>query len=99
MFDIWALAAALPGSVRFVAKQELVKVPLLGRAMVAAGRVVIDKFNLTGALEAYVHASAVVRGGISRVGLPVSSPSHLGELLSFHYMAVVHAHCTGRPIF
>src|SRR5256886_13639814 len=37
MFDIWALAAVLPGSVRFVAKQELVKVPLIGRAMVVAG--------------------------------------------------------------
>src|SRR2546426_5850118 len=34
MFDIWALAATLPGSVRFVGKQELVKIPLLGRAMV-----------------------------------------------------------------
>src|SRR5205807_2875895 len=38
MFDIWALAATLPGSVRMVAKQELARIPLLGRAMVTAGQ-------------------------------------------------------------
>src|SRR5438309_8786958 len=43
MFDIWALAATLPGSVRMVAKQELTKIPLLGRAMVTAGHVMIDR--------------------------------------------------------
>src|SRR5260221_11452740 len=37
MFDIWALPATLPGSVRMGAKQELARIPLLGRAMVAAG--------------------------------------------------------------
>src|SRR5213595_3503731 len=33
MFDIWALAATLPGSTRFVGKEELVRIPLLGRAL------------------------------------------------------------------
>ncbi len=45
MFDIWALAAVLPGSIRFVAKQELARIPLLGQAMVAAGHVTIDRTN------------------------------------------------------
>jgi len=45
MFDIWALSAALPGSTRFVAKQELTKIPFFGSAMVAAGHVTIDRFN------------------------------------------------------
>src|SRR3972149_6064300 len=35
-FDIFLLAAVLPGSLRFVAKKELASVPLLGRA--TAGR-------------------------------------------------------------
>src|SRR5438128_8263144 len=43
MFDIWALAATLPGSVRLVAKQELARIPLLGRAMVTAGHLTIDR--------------------------------------------------------
>src|SRR5204862_8017631 len=42
MFDIWALAATLPGSVRLVAKQELARIPLLGRAMVTAGHLTIE---------------------------------------------------------
>jgi len=32
MFDIWSLSATLPGSTRFVAKQELGRVPILGLA-------------------------------------------------------------------
>ena len=39
MFDIWALAATLPGSVRMVAKQELARIPLLGRDGEPEGRV------------------------------------------------------------
>ena len=39
MFDIWALLATVPGSIRFVAKQELFKIPLLGGAMRAAGHI------------------------------------------------------------
>ena len=48
MFDIWALAASLPGSIRFVAKQELARVPLVGRAMITAGHVVIDRAHPPG---------------------------------------------------
>src|SRR3989304_4865887 len=36
-FDIFLLAAVLPGSLRFVAKKELASVPLLGRAMRQGG--------------------------------------------------------------
>src|SRR2546422_6299346 len=65
MFDIWALAAVLPGSVRFVAKQELVKIPLIGRAMVTAGHVAVDRVHRARALLAYERAAAGVLGGIS----------------------------------
>src|SRR5437764_12689818 len=81
MFDIWALAAVLPGSVRFVAKQELVKVPLLGRAMLAAGHVAIDRFNRARAFEAYERAAAVIRGGISAVVFPEAPRSRPGRRL------------------
>src|SRR5437588_10402246 len=83
MFDIWALAAVLPGSVRFVAKQELVKVPLVGRAMLAAGHVALDRFNRARAFEAYEPAAAVIRGGISAVVFPEGTRSRTGELLPF----------------
>ena len=83
MFDIWTLAATLPGSVRFVAKQELVRVPLIGRAMLAAGHVVIDRFNRARAFEGYDRAARVIKSGISAVVFPEGTRSRTGELLPF----------------
>jgi 1-acyl-sn-glycerol-3-phosphate acyltransferase len=42
-FDIFALAAYLPGEPRFVAKKELLKIPLIGYAMQHSGHVIIDR--------------------------------------------------------
>src|SRR5881409_2113248 len=83
MFDIWALAATLPGSVRMVAKQELAKIPLLGRAMLAAGHVTIDRAHPARALEAYHRAADVIRSGVSAVLFPEGTRSRTGELLPF----------------
>lgn len=83
MFDIWALAATLPGSVRFVAKQELAKLPLVGRAMIASGHVTIDRAHPARALEAYDRAAAVIRSGVSAVVFPEGTRSRTGELLPF----------------
>src|SRR5256885_10713956 len=83
MFDIWALAATLPGSVRFVAKQELARIPLLGRAMITAGHVMIDRAHPARALEAYQRAAAVIGSGISAVGFPEGTRSRTGELQPF----------------
>ena len=98
MFDIWALAAVLPGSVRFVAKQELVKVPLIGRAMLAAGHVAIDRFNRARAFEAYERAAAVIRGGISAVVFPEGTRSRTGELLPFKNAPFGLAIAAGVPV-
>ena len=83
MFDIWALAATLPGSVRFVAKQELARIPLVGRAMITAGHVVIDRAHPARALEAYHQAAAVIGSGVSAVVFPEGTRSRTGELLPF----------------
>lgn len=84
MFDIWALAATLPGSIRFVAKQELEKIPLLGPAMVAAGHVTIDRTNRARAMEAYAQAARTIREkGVSVVVFPEGTRSRTGELGPF----------------
>jgi 1-acyl-sn-glycerol-3-phosphate acyltransferase len=83
MFDIWALAATLPGSVRLVAKQELARIPLLGRAMVTAGHVMIDREHPRRALAAYERAADVIRSGVSAVVFPEGTRSRTGELLPF----------------
>jgi len=83
MFDIWALSAALPGSTRFVAKQELTKIPFFGSAMVAAGHVTIDRFNRGKAFAAYDRAAQVIKGGISTIVFPEGTRSRTGDLLPF----------------
>jgi 1-acyl-sn-glycerol-3-phosphate acyltransferase len=83
MFDIWALSAALPGSTRFVAKQELTKIPFFGSAMVSAGHVTIDRFNRGKAFEAYERAAATIKSGISTIVFPEGTRSRTGELLPF----------------
>jgi 1-acyl-sn-glycerol-3-phosphate acyltransferase len=84
MFDIWALAAVLPGSIRFVAKQELARIPLLGPAMVAAGHVTIDRTNRARAMEAYAQAARTIRQwGLSVVVFPEGTRSLSGELGPF----------------
>ncbi|MGH7546582.1 MAG: lysophospholipid acyltransferase family protein [Gemmatimonadales bacterium] len=98
MFDIWALAATLPGSVRFVAKQELVKVPLVGRAMLAAGHVAIDRFNRARAFAAYERAAAVIKSGISAVVFPEGTRSRTGELLPFKNAPFGLAIVAGVPV-
>ncbi len=42
-FDIFAIAAFMPGEPRFVAKKELLKIPVIGYAMQRGGHVIIDR--------------------------------------------------------
>ena len=83
MFDIWALAATLPGSTRFVAKEELGRIPLVGLAMRRAGHIMIDRFNRARAFEAYEKAAETIRSGISPIVFPEGTRSPSGELLPF----------------
>ena len=82
-FDIFQLAAALPGSLRFVAKKELERIPLLGRAMRRAGHVFIDRQNRQAAFGTYDEAAEGIRAGISAVVFPEGTRSRTGELLPF----------------
>lgn len=82
-FDIFLLAAVLPISVRFVAKKELRRIPLLGRAMRQAGHIYIDRQDRRAAFDAYEEASKVIRAGMSAVVFPEGTRSRTGELLPF----------------
>jgi 1-acyl-sn-glycerol-3-phosphate acyltransferase len=83
MFDIWALFATLPDSVRFVAKKELFKIPLLGRAMLSAGHIPIDRTAGKKAFAAYDEAARTIKRGVTPVVFPEGTRSRTGELLPF----------------
>lgn len=83
IFDIWALAATLPGSIRFVAKQELGRLPIVGLAMRRAGHIMIDRENRARAFEAYEQAARIIQSGIAPVVFPEGTRSRTGELLPF----------------
>lgn len=65
--DIWALISVLPPRTRFVAKQSLFRIPLLGWAMRVSDFIPIDRTNRTKAIRSLEDAAAKIRGGRSVV--------------------------------
>lgn len=63
-FDIFAICAWMPGEPRFVAKQELGKIPVLGLAMRRSGHVMIDRAKGGQAIR---KALKIAREGFSMV--------------------------------
>ena len=97
-FDIWALATVVPGQTRFVAKKELQRIPILGRAMRAAGHIYIDRQNRQAAFSAYEEAAAYIKRGMSAVLFPEGTRSLTGELLPFKKGPFVLALAAQVPI-
>ena len=56
-FDIWCTLASMPFVVRFVAKKELLKIPVLGQALGVSGHIVIDRRDPQSAI-ARINAAA-----------------------------------------
>ena len=82
-FDIFALMCVVPGQMRFVAKKELAKIPMLGRAIRSAGHIYIDRQNRQAAVSAYEEAAVYIRAGMSAVVFAEGTRSRTGELLPF----------------
>jgi 1-acyl-sn-glycerol-3-phosphate acyltransferase len=99
LFDILVLYAVLPGSARFVAKQELARIPFFGRAMVRSGNVVIDRFHPRAAQEAYRRAAdQMLARGVSAIVFPEGTRSRTGDLLPFKSMPFGLAIAGGVPV-
>lgn len=96
--DIWVLFAVLPGSVRFVAKKELLSVPFFGRAVRASGQIPIDRANLRDAFAAYDAAALAIRGGLSAIVFAEGTRSRDGSLREFKKGPFVLAIAAGAPV-
>ena len=81
--DIWALGQVLPLKARFVAKQELRKVPVVGGAMAASGMVFIDRSNRNRAVKSLRLAAEKIRGGRSVMLFAEGTRSRDGRLHPF----------------
>lgn len=82
-FDIFALLACLPVHFKFILKQELMKIPLLGPAMKRAGYISIDRANPRKAIKSMNEAAEKIRKGASVLIFPEGTRSQDGQLLPF----------------
>ncbi len=84
IFDIFAILACVPASVRFVAKKELGRIPIFALAMRAAGHVFIDRKDRRGASEAMRVAGERMKRDRLSLGLfPEGTRSPTGSLREF----------------
>jgi 1-acyl-sn-glycerol-3-phosphate acyltransferase len=98
-FDIFAIAALLPVDFHFVAKKELERVPVFGRAWRAAGHVSIDRGNRERAVRSLRRAGEQMRSQQSVVVIfAEGTRSRTGRLLPFKKGAFVLAQETGIAV-
>ncbi|MFN7942228.1 MAG: lysophospholipid acyltransferase family protein [Thermoanaerobaculia bacterium] len=81
--DIPALFAALPLPLRFVAKQELARVPFLGWYIGAMGMVFVDRADRKRALASVDRATELLAAGAALVSFPEGTRSRDGAMRGF----------------
>lgn len=96
--DIWVLLVALPGSLRFVGKRELFRIPIFGTALRVSGQIPIDRQDRRSAVASFDTAGRLLRAGHSAVVFPEGTRSRDGSLQPFKKGAFVLAIATQHPV-
>lgn len=96
-YDIFSLASVIP-RYTWIAKAELRKIPLFGRAAVAAGIVFIERDNKKAAFESYKFAADQVKRGRSVIICPEGTRGRDYHLRPFKKGPFVLAIASGAPI-
>lgn len=95
-YDVFAIAASLPKTFHFVAKKELERVPLFGRAWKAAGHISIDRSDRQAAIRSLDAAAARMASEEAAVVIfPEGTRSPDGRLLPFKKGAFMLARKSG----
>jgi 1-acyl-sn-glycerol-3-phosphate acyltransferase len=81
--DIGALIAVLPVSWRFVAKRELLWIPLFGWALGLSRHVIVDRLHRQKAVASLKRAAERIREGVNVIIFPEGTRSPSGELGPF----------------
>lgn len=97
-FDIWCTIAALPFTVRFVAKKELLRVPIFGQALAVSDHIVIDRQNPEEAIQTINAAVERSTGGIRVLFYAEGTRSPDGRVHPFKRGGVTLALRTQLPI-
>jgi len=82
-FDIFAVLGYIPGEFRWIAKEELFRVPVFGRAMREAGYISIDRKNHAKAMTSLAEAAGKIRGNRSVMSFPEGTRSIDGAIGPF----------------
>jgi 1-acyl-sn-glycerol-3-phosphate acyltransferase len=97
-FDIPVLLAYLKVQFRWLAKVELFKIPIFGRAMRNAGYISINRSDRRAAIESLNQAADAIRDGISILIYPEGTRSVDGNIRPFKKGGFVLAADSGIPI-
>jgi 1-acyl-sn-glycerol-3-phosphate acyltransferase len=97
-FDIPVLLGHLPVQFRWLAKRELFKIPIFGRAMRKAGYISIDRYDRESAFKSLDVAAQKVKSGVSVLIFPEGTRSRDGKIRAFKKGGFVLAIDSGVPI-
>jgi 1-acyl-sn-glycerol-3-phosphate acyltransferase len=97
-FDIPVLLGHLPVQFRWLAKAELFRIPIFGRAMRGAGYISIDRSDRPAAFGSLRQAAEKIRQGVSILIFPEGTRSLDGSLKPFKKGGFVMAIGAGVPI-
>src|SRR5262245_1255380 len=95
-YDVFALAANMPKVFRFVAKEELGRIPIFGRAWRTAGHISVNRSDRVQAIRTLEHFGDLIREDNSTIVIfPEGTRSRDGKLLPFKkgaFMLALHTH-------
>ncbi|HUT54221.1 MAG TPA: lysophospholipid acyltransferase family protein [bacterium] len=100
-FDVICEIGYLPHPARFVAKKELVYIPIFGQAMWASGHIIINRSRHADSMAGLKKAADKIRAGTSILVFPegTRSPDHkLGEFKKGGFMLALEAQVPIVPV-
>ncbi|MEO0190909.1 MAG: lysophospholipid acyltransferase family protein [candidate division WOR-3 bacterium] len=97
-FDVISLISTIPDRIYFLAKKELMRIPVFGWAMYLMGHITIDRSDREEAFKSIDKAVEKVKKGINVLVFPEGTRSPTGDLLPFKKGGFVLAIKGGIPI-